>query len=223
VNKKLIIITAAAGLVSFAGAFSFVWLTKPKVTSQEAESVPGQPAAGDIEALVIASSKMKPTMTEEQLKNLVFDIQEKIKEYNEKLESLEVRERRLQMAHDLITGDIEKLNNLRVELASAVARLRSEQDKLFKSRVEIAKAEKANLMSIAATYDRMKPDGASKILTNMSKIQTGGEGNNLDDAVKILHYMGERTRANLLAELTTSEPKLAAILCQRLKQIVEKE
>jgi len=89
--------------------------------------------------------------------------------------------------------------------------------------VEIAKSEKANLMSTAATYDKMAPASASKILVSLSKMQTASGGSNLDDPTKILHYMGERTRAKLLAELATSEPKLAAILCQKLKQIVEKD
>jgi flagellar motility protein MotE (MotC chaperone) len=44
----------------------------------------------------------------------------------------------------------------------------------------------------------------------------------MDDAVKILHYMTERTKAKVLAELVTSEPKLAAVLCEKLKQVVEK-
>jgi hypothetical protein len=39
--------------------------------------------------------------------------------------------------------------------------------------------------------------------------------------VKILHYMTERTKAKVLAELVTSEPQLASLLCQRLKQISE--
>ena len=108
-------------------------------------------------------------------------------------------------------------------IATSLKVFRSERDKLLKSRVEVAQAEKANLILIAATYDKMKPDGASKILTNLSKMQTGSRSDNLNDAVKILHYMGERTRANLLAELTTSEPQLAALLCQRLKQIIVEE
>ncbi len=229
-NKKLIIMIAAAGLVSFAGAFAFAWLTKPApaggreisqeptVADQGAELTLGQPGAfaGTI------GGKMKRVMTEKQLKSLVYDIRAKMQEYGDKLKSLRVREQRLQMAHNLIKNDIEELNNLRIELASAVAKLRSERDKLLKSRVEIAQAEKANLMLIAATYDKMKAEGASEILTNLSKMQTG-KGDNLDDAVKILHYMTERTRAKLLAELTTSEPQLAALLCQRLKQIIVEE
>jgi len=235
VNKKLIIMMAAAGLVSFTGAFVFAWLTKPApavghespekstVSSQGTESGPGKPGATGEWAVGTTSGKMTRAMTEKQLKSLVLDIQEKIKEYNDKLQNLEVREQRLEMAHNLIKNDIKELNNLRVELASTVVSLKNERDKLYKSRVEIAQAEKANLMSIAATYDRMKPDGASKILTNMSKMQTSSEGRSLDDSVKILHYMSDRTRAKLLAQLAASEPKLAAVLCKRLKQIIEKE
>jgi flagellar motility protein MotE (MotC chaperone) len=70
---------------------------------------------------------------------------------------------------------------------------------------------------MAATYDKMNPASAGTILTNMSKAKTGSP----NDAVKILHYMGDRTKANLLAELANSEPVLAAYFCQKLKQITE--
>ena len=80
-------------------------------------------------------------------------------------------------------------------------------------------------MTLAATYDKMDAASASKILTNMSQAQSGeyGGGGNLNDAVKILHYMGERTKAKLLAELAASEPELAAYFCKKLKQVIEKE
>ena len=234
-NKKLIIMTAVVGLVSLAGAFAFAWFTKTAPASQGDE--PSEPAVAkrqdelnllQPEATVIGSggavgNKMKKALTEKQLKSLIYDIQEKMQGYNNKLQSLQVREQRLQIAQSLIKNDIEELNNLRTELASTVASLKSERDKLLKSRVEIAQAEKANLISIAATYDKMKAAPASKILVNISRTQDGKGSYNLDDAVKILHYMTDRTKAKLLAELVTSEPKLAAALCQRLKQIVEKE
>ncbi len=72
--------------------------------------------------------------------------------------------------------------------------------------------------------------GASKIFTNMCATEGSGEiqgaevgkgGGSYDDAAKILHYMTERTKAKLLAELATAQPALAAGLCQRLKQMVE--
>ena len=226
-NKKLIIMTAVVGLVSFAGAFAFAWFTKSR------DDVPNEPAVARGEDLLqpeatitgpgdAVGDKMNKAMMEKQLKSLIYNIQEKLQTYNDKLQNLQVQEQRLQIAHSLIKKDLEELNNLRIELASTVASLKSERDKLLKSRVEIAQTEKANLMSIAATYDRMKAASASKILANMSKTQDGKGSYNLDDAVKILHYMTERTKAKLLAELVTSEPKLAAALTQKLKQIVEK-
>ena len=239
---------AAAGLTSFAGAFVFARFTKPSPTTQPAE--PNQPAlahqqaelklpqpedfgelsraVGTVAIAGASDGTMKKTMTEKQLKNLVYEVQEKSKEYNDKLRSLQMREQRLQMAQETLKKDIENLNNLRIELASIVASLKSERDKLAKSRVEIAQAEKANLVKIAAAYDKMDAASASKILTNMCKSQaqsagTGRADSNLDDAIKILHYMSERTKANLLAELATSEPQLAAFLCGKLKQIEEEK
>jgi flagellar motility protein MotE (MotC chaperone) len=169
-------------------------------------------------------------MTEKQLRVLVYEIQDNIRKYKNKLESLETEEQRLHTAQETLKQDIEKLNSLRVELASMVVHLKSERDKLIKSRVEIAQAEKANLISIAATYDRMDAAAASTILTNMCAgkrgVQSrekvfGGSGSNMDDAVKILHYMGEKAKGKVLAELVNSEPRLAAVLCEKLKQIIE--
>ncbi len=236
-SKKFIIITAAAGLVSFAGAFVFTWLTPPSHVSLLGE--PEQPALAGSESepglrqfqtVAAASVPMTKAMTEQQLKNLVHDVREKMQEYNNRLQANGIRERRLQLAQDVLKEDIENLENLRIELTSIIANLKSERDKLLKSRLEIDQAERTNLVSIAATYDKMEVASAGKILTNLcaaqgtSKIQAIGAGNvssSFDDAVKILHYMTERTKAKLLAELATSEPALAAALCQRLKQIVE--
>jgi hypothetical protein len=237
-SKKFVIITAAAGLVSFAGAFVFSFLRPP--SQQELSSQSSQPAPGDDESqaalsqsqssAAAASGPVTKAMTEQELKNLILDIRGKIQDYNNKLQALGVRERRLQLAQDMLKKDIENLNSLRIELASAVANLKSERDRLIKSRLQIDQTEKSNLVSIAATYDKMEVSGASKILTNMcaaqitgktQAVESGSVGGSFDDAVKILYYMSERTKAKLLAELATSEPALAAALCKRLKQIVE--
>ncbi|HCO96655.1 MAG TPA: hypothetical protein DIU00_22410 [Phycisphaerales bacterium] len=241
-SKKKIMITAAAGLVSFAGAFVFAWFTRPSQVSLSEESeqtaVTGdtsekglqQTRIGAMGTVEAASGPMTKAMTEQQLKNLVQDVREKMQEYNNRLMALGVQERRLQVAQDVFKKDIENLNSLRIELASTIANLKSERDKLLKSRLEIDQAEKTNLISIAATYDKMDVSGASTILTNMCKTASTGErqtfeagqfSSSFDDAVKILHYMSERTKANLLAELATTEPSLASVLCQRLKKIVE--
>ncbi len=237
-SKKLIIITAAAGLVSFAGAFVFGWRTQPpsvsgpdesgQPTPAAVETVPEfpQPGVGVIGAVGTASDREKKTMAEKQLKNLVFEVREKVQEYNDKLQNLEVWEQRLQRAQDTLKEDIKNLNNLRIELTSIVTSLKDERDKLLKSKLEVAQTERDNLVLIAAFYDKMDASSAGKIFVSLCTSQTqpgkvDSQGSGFDEAVKILYYMGERTKAKLLAELTNTESKLAAILTRRLKLVVE--
>jgi len=241
VSKKVIIMTGAAGIVSFAGAFVFAWLSNPAPTddpnmverpatiSANARPVPGEEEI-ELPTRSDSAGAMQKSLTEQQLKSLVQDIRQKMREYEDRLKALGMRERRLQVAQNVLKEDIENLDNLRVEVASAITTLKSERDKLLQSRLEIDQEEKANLVNIAATYDRMDVTGAGKILVSMCKptdgtqqnrLAGGGKGDGYDDAVKILHYMEDRTKGKLLAELATTEPALAASLCQRLKQIVE--
>jgi hypothetical protein len=168
---------------------------------------------------VTVDSAQKKAMTETQLKSLVFEVREKIQEYDDKLRSLEIEEQRLQATHNILKKDIEELGNLQIELVSTVASLKSEQDKLSKSRIEIATNEKNNLISLASAYDKMDATSAGTILTNISQSQNSSS----NDAVKILHYMTERTKAKVLASIAEVEPAISAYFCQELKQITEKE
>jgi flagellar motility protein MotE (MotC chaperone) len=237
-SKKRIIITAAAGLVSFLAAFAASWLIRPARPADNARQ--GQATAEDQQAAadtaqqqegvtsateITADGATMKTFSEKELKGLVHDVRQRIQQYDSRLRDIELREQRLRVVHDTVDKDIEGLNNLRVELATMVANLKGQRDALLKSRAEIAQAEKANLVSIAATYDKMDPASASKILSNMctNQMRTGRQEGGLDDAVKILYHMTERTKAKLLAEMVASEPKLAALLCQRLKQVVEQK
>jgi predicted nuclease with TOPRIM domain len=229
-------------LVTFAGAFVFAFFFDPSAASDPQGPEQSPPVADvsssdaserqtdAVRAAGATSGARKKALTEQQLKNLVQDVREKMQEYNDRLQAIAMRERRLQVAHNVLKDDIENLDNLRIEVASAITNLKSERDMLQKSRLEIGQKEQNNLISIAATYDKMDVTGASKIMTSMCKPEgsdlsggsnAGGKSSSYDDAVKILHYMTERTKAKLLAELATSEPILAAGLCQRLKQIVE--
>ena len=232
-NKKVLLITVALGVIGFAGAFATGWLTRPAAVmgAPSAESEDQRPPAGNAPREVLTASPTSTdnganarTMTEEQLKELIYEVREKIQEYNTKLENLEKGETRLLIAQQTLKKDIEALNNLRVDLAATVANLKSERDMLTKARVEVDQAERANLVAIAAAYDRMDAARASEILTNMAMGQSQNDGNRsagMDDAVKILHFMQERTKAEVLAELVTAEPGLAALFCQKLKQIKE--
>jgi hypothetical protein len=245
VSKKLIIIASAAALLTFAGAFFGARMlgrklsppatakttenktseakpatstTQPQTESSKSAEAESQTTEEDTEAI--------KGLTEKQLKGLVFEVREKINSYETKERELGVREARLQITQDTLKKDIETLNQLRVELATMVANLKEQKKQLLATRVAINGDEKANLTAIATTYDKMDPAGASKIISSMcaKQLESGKtEGGNLDDAVKILFYMNERSKGKLLAEIASTEPKLAAVLCQHLKRVVEQE
>jgi DNA repair exonuclease SbcCD ATPase subunit len=244
VNMKLIIIASAAGLLTFAGAFFGARMlgrkSTPPVTAETTENKTSEAkqatSAKQTQAEKSAEAESQtPTeaeveaakgMTEKQLKGLVYEVREKINDYETKERELEVRESRLQMTQDTLKKDIETLNQLRVELAAMVANLKEQKTQLLATRTAITKSEKANLTAIAVTYDKMDPAGASKIISSMcaKQLESGKtEGGNIDDAVKILFYMNERSKGKLLGEIVSTEPKLAAVLCQRLKKVVEQD
>jgi len=242
VSKKMIIIILGVGLLSFGGAFSFAFFVRPPQAKSPDEPERPKDAVAEAETqtqqLPIKTNQVIDTgainttksMTEQQLKNLIHDLRKKMQDYENRLQVMKVEEERLQTAKNVLQEDIEKLHSLQIELASITVNLKSERDKLIKSRIEIDQSEQTNLISLAASYDKMDSSSASKIVTNMcmseesetgQKKQIKENSGSFDDAVKILYYMSERTKAKLLAELATSEPQLAASLSQRLKQIVE--
>jgi septal ring factor EnvC (AmiA/AmiB activator) len=232
-NKKVILITAALGLAGFGGALAIGWFTTPAASvaapapAPETAKSPAPPTAGGPHLLppptANSESENQLTMTQEQLQELIGEVRDTIQQYNTKLANLEKEKERFRIAQQTLKKDIETLNTMRTELVTAVADLKSERDQLQKTRVQIDQAERNNLQAIATAYDKMDPARASEILTSMVKGQSsnGGRGSSVDDAVKILHYMQERTKAKVLAELVTTEPALAAMLCQKLKQVTE--
>ena len=237
-NKKAIIIAAAAGLISFASAFVAGWFTRPKAAAagpaqagaaeRTRTPAPGAPALLAPNSTAAGEDGAGTrTLTEQQLKELILEVRDKIQQYDRKLQDLEKEKERMQIAQQTLKKDIDTLNNLRVDLAASVASLKSERDALLKARTEIEQVEKTSLMAIAAAYDKMDPARAGEILKTMAqgRIQDGvpAKKAGADDAVKILHFMQERTKAKVLAEMAATDPGLAATLSQRLKQVTEKK
>ncbi len=229
-NKKMILITAALGVLGFAGALAVGWFTTPaaSVAAPAPEAAKSPASAGGTPHMLTSPSAGADGdnalgMTQEQLQELISEVRETIQEYNTKLASLEKEKERFRTAQQTLKKDIETLNNMRTELATAVADLKNERDQLQKTRVQVEQAEKTNLQAIATAYDKMDAARAGEILTSMVKGQSAGgtRGSSVDDAVKILYYMQERTKAKVLAELAGTEPGLAAMLSQRLKQVTE--
>ncbi len=237
-NKKMIFIALGAGVGIFLVMLVTVWFVVDKQPVSLAATDPNQalpensqtpvkksyaesPPMPEADTLFSEESSIKRNLSETQLKSLIFEVRENIAAYKEKLGGLLVREQRLQIAQATLRKDIEELSNLRVELASAVATLRDERDKLEASLIQVEKTEVANLQQISATYDKMDPTSAGKILLTMS--QNRNTGSSSDDAVKILYYMTERVKAEVLASIAEAEPGISAYYCSELKQVVEKE
>lgn len=236
-NKKLLLIALGAGLVTFLVMIATVVFVLPKPqadvitdpnqmdpsngsqTSQNTSYADG-PAMAEADSLFTGGNSIKRNLSEVQLKSLIFEVRDNIKTYKTKLADLQLREQRLQMAQDMLREDIKELSKLRGELASAVMTLKDERDKLDKSLVEIEANEIVNLQQLSAAYDKMDPTSAGKILLNMSQSQTGSSS---DDAVKILYYMTERVKAEVLASIAETEPAISAYYCTELKQVTVRE
>jgi len=239
VDKKLILIAAAAGLVSFAGAFVTGWLSRPKAALGSGGPAPTETVGPTNSPTQIPPALLTPAattaedpmgtraMTEQQLKELIREIRERMQQYDRKLQDLEKEKERMQTARQMLQKDIDTLNNLQVELAASAASLKSERDALLKTRIEIDQVEKGNLTALAAAYDKMDAARAGEILKSMVQGQTRNgtvaPNTNADDAVKILRFMQERTKAKVLSEMAATEPALAAALSLRLKQVTEKK
>ncbi|HOK94933.1 MAG TPA: hypothetical protein PK052_02170 [Anaerohalosphaeraceae bacterium] len=226
---KLAAFTAGIGLVGFGSMFAVGWITKPAAHlpaagaqtagtgEQEKTSTMSSEAAVGIIQEALAGDPSRIKMTDQQLQTLTYEIREKIREYNSKLRNLETQEKRLQAAQESLKKDIEEMEQLRVELAAAAAALKEQQDRLMQSRLVIEQNEKENLTSIAAAYDKMDAESAARILMAMVKNPSAAAG--ADDAVKILYYMAERTKAKTLAAIAEAEPAVSVYICQRLKRL----
>jgi len=233
VSKKQLILIVMAGLISFGGSFVFGWMT----TEPEAATAQDYPDFQDVPESLDRDAHMEPEqfgepvvgqvegrMSERQVEDLIYDLRRKIEEYEQKMERLDTEKRRFDVTKESMREDIEYLDDLRVELASSVADLRRQRDELEKSRIRVSEKERENLRAIAQSYDRMDAQSAASIFINMAQMretspQIGQES--FEDVLKILHYMTDRTKAQVLAQIVDKEPQLAAVLSSKLKRIEE--
>lgn len=232
--KKLqIIILASAGLASFVSVFTVSWFikkSKPVLPETAQKQVQGEtsPEALDIfgpdsnTGISLLENdaigyKLSKSMTEKQLKSLIYDIREKMKENRYSEKELDRRKQRMQMIQDTLQEDIDKLETLRVQLTSIISKLQQQEHNLKQTTLKINETEKANMKNLAARYDKMSADLASNIMINLAS------NNQLNDAVKIMYYMSERTSGKLLGEIGNTKPNLAALISLQLKRIKESE
>lgn len=225
-KKMHIIIISAAGMLSFAAMFgtgSFLKKSRaaaaPPVQAEaahpEAAKDETKSGSGILASLDSATLTEEMGMSETQLKNLIFDIRQKMKEYEDKQKGLDQEKQQIEIARKTLQDEVEHLNQLREKLNLSLTALKDKEVSLQKSVLEIETVEKANLQRIAGTYDKMDPTQAGKILSTMAA------NNQMQDAVKIMYYMSDRIAGKVLGEIGNNSPDAAATISLQLKRIKE--
>jgi len=219
---KQAMIIAMVCVVCFGASFTIAWISRPvpQATHAAEDAKPVEPN-DPFEAAMNAGSVnpedpgLSKTLTEKQLKILVQNLRGKIEEYETKTADLAAREQQLQISRQAFAADVNELNQLRVDLVSSAAEIKRQKKELDDYQLMINNDEAVNLKRTAVIYDKMDSASSSKIMINMCK------NNQVNDAVKLINYMTERTAAKVLGEIATAEPQIAADICQGLKRLKE--
>ena len=226
-KKKQFIILLLAGLLSFASTFTVSWVIKKKkaaaMAAQQAQEIETQQVASNAQdnffdsASLIAQTENPNDVgiSERQLQHLILDIRNKLKDHRDRQKALDSEAERIEISRQSMQEDIDRLNNLQNKLDLTLAQIHQKEAALKDSLTEIDALEKDNFQRLASTYDKMDATKAGLIMTTMAT------SNQLQDSVKILYYMSERTAGKLLAEIATKQPELASVICMQLKHVKE--
>jgi flagellar motility protein MotE (MotC chaperone) len=204
-KKLMIVVVVVLAGAAFAGAFLLSRHLNMRPAEAKAAPAPDAPAAQK------AAAPDVPRLEEKQLFELIKEVRQKVRDCQKRQEELDEQERRVQITRQLVERESQDLENLRVQVAASVARLKEAQADIEKTRTTIAKDEEVNLKRVATVYDKMEAVAATRILEGMCANKQES------DAAKILHFMSERSVAKVLAEFT--DKNAAAKLCDQLKRI----
>lgn len=153
------------------------------------------------------SAQMSPK--ERQLDDLIREVRAKIKELERRERQLNEREKRLSMSSDQLNAQVKKLNDLKVELATAIGPLRAARQKMLRFRALITSQEVANVEAAAKMWEKMEPSNAARLVTEMWKTRQG------QAATKIFRMLSDKSKAAIMDELK-DEPLGPEILRQQL-------
>ncbi|MGB2824340.1 MAG: hypothetical protein WBF17_25420, partial [Phycisphaerae bacterium] len=160
---------------------------------------------------------------QQQLTELIKDLDLRVNEYKRKADRLDQREQRVAMAEANLKRRGEELEKLRAQLIAPLTRLKDAMAELKSVQDAVDRDQKAALLRISASYERMEPAKGGGILAEMCR--NGQE----KDVARILYYMSERASAKLLGELGGEHmdpndvrgPTLAPELTEMMKRIRE--
>lgn len=215
---KKILYIAMVGLLA-GGVFGGVFvLTRPKAPAPTTQPVQKdaktQPAEGPHLEPAVPEGGASPTAVKAaQLDELVAELQDAKKTYEDKSARLADQEKRINDGLAMLKQRSDELSALEMRLIEPLRRIKEEQAKLDSSRILVAQQEKANLKKLAATYEKMDPAKAGITIEKMCG------SSQQDDAVRILSLMTDRAAAKLLSAI--SDPALVAKLTEMLKRVKE--
>lgn len=224
----MLILTISAGVLIFGISLGIGWLmsenddTDIDRTAQQTKTEPdsNQTEPELVDASESTTDEFSRNISERELKRLLVETRDTLKEYKQKINNLEKKQTRINTIRKIVEKDLRELDELRSELTQASSEMKSKISRLEKLKVEIDESKRDNLVALASTYDTMDSSSASNILANMARLP-GEDEKSINDAIKILYFMSDRTRGKLLEKLSENEPELAAVFCNKLKFITE--
>jgi flagellar motility protein MotE (MotC chaperone) len=153
-------------------------------------------------AAAVKEREAQLTTRQTQLQLIVEDI---------RAERAAIDELRKQIQEELraVADQTRLLEEKKLETEQRQTELENRQQGIESRLTQLDSEERGNVKKIAAVYDTMPPESASKILLQLC------DGGNMDTAVKLLGLMKERQAAKVLAEFP--DPDLAAQLTLKLK------
>ncbi len=214
-GKKYLVLLGILALLSFGGALGVSLLLGGGGPEASAGKDPNRSLTQG-QAVLAGLGAPRPDRKPPSriaVEEMIKDLRLRLSEVQRRSRSLDERARRLDLAEQAVRQRAKELEKLRMQLVGPLTRLKDAIARMERSRVRVRKEEKANIVRIAATYEKMDAARGAEILTGMcTNEQT-------DDVVRILYYMNERCSAKLLGEMT--DQALAARLTGLMQKVRE--
>jgi len=214
-GMKRWIVMAGLPVICFAGAFLASFLTAEPPAAPQAAAAPepeaqnSQVAPSTWAAILPGAETVRPQA--EELARLVKEVRHKLALCRDREKQLQLQEKRIRLAQEDLARQVQKLEDLRVQLVAPLARLKEIQAEVRRTRIQVQQQERANIKKIATIYEKKDPTAAGEILVAMC---ANGQS---DDAVKILYFMSERSAGKILSDIP--DRKLVAQLYEQMKRV----
>ena len=132
-------------------------------------------------------------------------------------------EERFARIRNATNEDLQKLEEMRADIAILVANLKKEKQSLADSKIRVKQEEYENLKVMAAVVGKMKPDNAADMLADMSNRPADpgvGSRPGIDEAALYIFLMDAKQQPKVLDALIGGKnPTVAADLIKRIKSI----